>query len=75
MMGSLGKDYTQQRRQETSKVHVGSSSFGFPEEEEKEDIQNESLKGTVVRKTAWWQWGPAGVTARGYQVPVCEEEQ
>lgn len=48
--------------------------FWIYKEEGKEDIENESLRGTVVRKTAWWQWGPTGVTARGYQLPACEEE-
>lgn len=50
--GLPGKGLCTEGIKETSKVHVGSSSFGVPEEERKGDIQNESLKGTAVRKTA-----------------------
>lgn len=52
MRSSLGKDYTWQGIQETSKVHVGSSSFGFSKAEGKEDVQNESFKGNSSQKNS-----------------------
>lgn len=52
MRSSLGKDYTWQGIQETSKVHVGSSSIGFSKVEGKEDVQNESFKGNSSQKNS-----------------------